>query len=134
MIRSIKAILTGCIFIIIVSLIMQLAYIFLAVGYNSLAKDYPLLNEISGSFRYLLGLPILMLIMFYGGYLTALISKTRVILHCITVATITIGGMLVWSMENASLSITGLVVFLLSLIATSAGGLYWQRDEAKSER
>lgn len=131
MFRSIKAVLTGSIFVIIVSLIMQLVYIFLAVGYNSLAKDYPVLNDISGSFRYLLGLPVLMLIMFYGGYLTALISKTRVIIHCITVATLTIGGMLIWSMENATLSTTGFVVFILAVIATSAGGLYWQRDESK---
>ena len=44
--KSIKAIAIGSLFIIILGLVVQLAYIFLAVGYNDLAKSYPFLNEI----------------------------------------------------------------------------------------
>ena len=136
--RSIKAIVAGCLFIIVVILLMQLAFIFIAVGYNALAKDYPFLNEISGSFRYIIGIPIFMVIMFFGGYLTATIADTRVLvrvlLHCLAVGLITTGGMMYSALENTNLTLTGIVVFLLALVATAAGGLYWQTRTRKARK
>ncbi len=126
--RSIKAIVAGCAFIIFVILLMQLAYIFIAVGYNALAKDYPFLNDISGSFRYLIGIPVFVAVMFVGGYITANIATAKVIPHCIAVGFITAGGMMYSAMVNSSLTTTGIVVFILALAATTAGGLYWQHD------
>jgi hypothetical protein len=38
--RSIKAIIAGSLFIVVVILLTQLAYIFIAVGYNSLGHHY----------------------------------------------------------------------------------------------
>ena len=64
--KSIKAIAAGSLFIIFVFLLMQLAYIFIAVGYNSIAEHYPFLNEISGYFRYFIGIPAFMLTMYYS--------------------------------------------------------------------
>ena len=44
--RSIKTIVFGGWFIIIIGLILQLAYVFLAVGYNDMSKNYSFLNTI----------------------------------------------------------------------------------------
>ncbi|MCK5395983.1 MAG: hypothetical protein KAJ32_08325, partial [Gammaproteobacteria bacterium] len=125
--KSIKAIVAGCAFIIIVILFMQLAFIFVAVGYNALAKGYPVLNEIGGAFRYLIGIPLFVVTMFIGGYITANVAIERVIPHCIAVGVITAGGMMYSAMENSSLTTTGVVVFILALTATTAGGLYWRK-------
>ncbi len=128
MIKSIKAIAAGSLFIIVVILLMQLAYIFIAVGYNSIAKHYPLLNDISGYFRYFIGIPVFMLTMFLGGYITAHVATTRVLLHCIAVGTLTAGGMILLAMKNSNLTLIGIAIFILALVATAAGGLYWRRD------
>jgi len=125
--RSIKAVVVGSLFIIIVGLIIELAYIFLAVGYNSLAKSYPFLNEISIYFRYLFGIPVLFLVMFLGGYITADLAKQKVLLHCLIVAFITIGVMMLSALENMQLTLSGLIVSVLALASTLIGGWYWQR-------
>jgi len=125
---SIKAIVAGSLFIIVVILLMQLAYIFIAVGYNSLANHYPFLNDISDYFRYFIGIPVFMMIMFFGGYITADIANTRVLLHCIAVGIITAGGMILLALQNSNLTLTGIFIFLLALAATTAGGLHWKRS------
>ena len=125
--RSIKAILAGSAFIIIVVLLMQLAYIFIAVAYNALAKDYSFLNDIAGSFRYLIGIPVFMAIMFFGGYITADFAGEKVLPHCIAVGLITASAMIIPTLENANLTVTGIVIFVLAIGASSVGGLYWQR-------
>jgi hypothetical protein len=125
--RSLKAIFAGSVFIVVVILLMQLAYIFIAVAYNALAKDYPLLNDIAGSFRYLVGIPVFMTIMFFGGFITADFAREKVLPHCLAVGLITASGMIVPTLENASLTLTGVVIFVLAIGATSAGGMYWQR-------
>jgi hypothetical protein len=129
--KSIRAIVAGSLFIIVVILLMQLAYIFIAVGYNSLAKHYPFLNDISGYFRYFIGIPVFMLTMFVGGYITAHVATTRVLLHCIAVGAITAGGMIWLAMKNSNLTLTGIAIFILAMVATAAGGLYWKRDNAQ---
>jgi hypothetical protein len=124
-----KAIIAGSLFIVVVILLMQLAYIFIAVGYNSLGHHYPFLNDISGYFRYFIGIPVVVVIMFFGGYITADIARTRVLLHCITVGIITAGGMILLALTNSNLTLTGIVLFLLALAATTAGGLHWKRGQ-----
>lgn len=130
--KSIKAIVAGSTFIIIVMLLLQLVYIFVAVAYNALAKDYAFLNDVAGSFRYLIGIPVFVAIMFVGGYITAsmanMTTNIKVWLHCIVVGLITSGGMLYPTLENSDITITGIVVFVLALLATTGGGLYWQKD------
>jgi len=128
--KSIKAIVAGSAFIIIVILFLQLAYIFIAVGYNALAEDYPLLNEISGYFRYIIGIPVFVATMFVGGYIAANIANMdaniKAWLHSFTVGLITVGGMMYSAMQTSNLTATGIVVIILALSASSAGGLYWQ--------
>ena len=127
--RSIKAIMVGSLFIVVVILMLQLAYIFIAVGYNALAKDYLFLNDISGYFRYIIGIPAFIATMFVGGYITASVTDMNanitIAFHCIAVGLITVGGMMYSVLENSSLTPTGIVVIVLALSATTAGGLYW---------
>ena len=130
--RSIKAIVIGSVFIVVVMLLLQLAFIFIAVGYNALADDFPFLNDITGLFRYLVGIPVFMVTMFAGGYITAYIANMqtniKVWLHCLAVGVITVGGMMYLAMDYSNLTITGIVVTVLALSASSAGGFYWLRD------
>jgi len=136
--RSVKAIVAGSLFVVAVFLILQLAYVFIAVGYNALAANFPFLKDISGIFRYLIGLPVLIIVMFIGGYITAGIanehSKMKVWLHCFAVAIITVGGTMYSALENSNLTLTGIIVIILAISASSAGGFYWLRDNRdKSE-
>jgi len=126
--NSVKAIVSGIIFIIIALLMMQLAYLLIAVGYNSLAKSYPFLNDISGIFRYLIAIPVILGIMFAGGYITAAIATRGVLMHCLIVGIITSGGSLWMALENADLTFTGAIISLMMLILTAAGGLYWKKE------
>ena len=125
--KSVKAIVLGSLFIVIVILLMQLAYIFIAVAYNALAKSYPYLNEISGIFRYLVGIPVFVLIMFFGGYITADFVREKVLLHTLAVGVLTASGMIVPTLEYAQLTLTGVVIFILAIAAAATGGAYWQK-------
>jgi hypothetical protein len=129
--RSIKAITSGSVFIVVVILFLQLAYMFIAVGYNLLAAGYPVLNEISGIFRYLIGLPVFLIVMFTGGYITANIANMddniKVWFHSVVVALITVGGMMYSAIQSYDLTLTGVVVMVLALSSILAGGLYWKR-------
>lgn len=131
--RSIKAIVVGSVFIIVVILLLQLLYIFVAVGYNALARDYPFLNDIAGSFRYIVGIPIFIATMFVGGYITAHVADVgankKVWLHCIAVGLITTGGMIYPALENSEITTTGIVIFILAIAATTAGGWYWKNND-----
>ena len=129
--RSVKAIVVGSMFIVVVILVLQLAYIFIAVGYNSLEADFPFLNDFTGLFKYLIGMPVFMVTMFAGGYITADIANVhaniKVWFHCFAVGSITVGGMMYSAMANSSLTLTGIAVIVLALSASSAGGFYWLR-------
>ncbi len=135
--KSIKAILAGSVFVIVVILILQLLYIFVAVAYNSLASDYPFLHDITGYFRYIIGIPVFVAVMFVGGYITANVAamenNTKVLLYCMAVGLITAGGMIYPTLETADITTTGIVIFILSLLATTAGGWYWQKDNAVNQ-
>ncbi len=130
--KSIKAILAGSVFVIVVILILQLVYIFVAVAYNALASDYPFLHDIASYFRYIVGIPAFVAVMFVGGYITANVAamenNTKVLLYCMSVGLITAGGMIYPALETANITTTGIVIFILSLLATTAGGWHWQKD------
>lgn len=129
--KSIKAVVAGSVFVLAVISLLGLIYIFIAVGYNSLAVNFPFLNEITGLFRYAVGLPVFMMTLFAGGYVTATIANmhgsVKVWLHCLAVGVITVSSMMYSAMDYSSLTITGIVVIILALSASSAGGLYWLR-------
>lgn len=129
--RSVKAIVIGSLFILAAISFLGLIYIVIAVAYNALAVDFPFLNDITGIFRYLVGLPVFILTMFAGGYITASIANMpdtiKVLLHCLAVGLITVGGTMYSAMDYSSLTTNGIVVIILALSASSAGGFYWLR-------
>ena len=125
--KSIKAILAGSVFIVITVMIIQLAIVFLTVGYNSLAISFPFLHEISVYFRYLVAYPIFLLVLFMGGYLTASLSQTQVLLHCFLVGVITVGLSMVTALDYMAVTLAGMVLVLLALLSIMAGGLYWRK-------
>ena len=124
--KSVKAIIAGCLFILVVIVLIQLAYVFLAVGYTQLAEHYSFLNKIAIWLRYLIGIPILFFVMFFGGYITAGIAKEHVLLHCLLVAIISNATMMISALRDMELTTTGLVVIALGLMSTVGGGWYWQ--------
>lgn len=128
--NSIKAISIGGIFILVSLLLLQLLYLFVAVAFNQLLLDYPLLASSSPYIRYIVGIPLLLLIMFYGGYLTAEFAAGKVLLHSAGVGVLMSAGMLAMALENTRLTVPGLLLVLLLVLASASGGLYWQRQQA----
>lgn len=126
--QSIKAVLTGALFIIIASLAMKVAYVFLASVYHNISINYPFLNEVNVFFRYLLAIPVFILIMFIGGYLTAGIARRKTILHSFIVGVVTsILMMIVATSSAAGITTTNLITYLVMMLSTTAGGFYWKR-------
>lgn len=130
--NSLKAIVSGVIFIIAVTLLMQLAYILIAVGYNHMAQDYPSLNGISGVIKYLILIPTIMAIMFAGGYITAAITENKVMLNCFMAGTLSIGVMMWQALSNWDVTPSGIIVILLMLVSTIGGGYYQKKTERTS--
>jgi len=130
--KSITAIIAGSLFVFIALLLFGLIYIFLAVGYNTLASEFPFLKDITDIFRYLIGIPIFITTMFVGGYITASIgnlkSSFKVILHCFAVGLIAIVSTIYSALDYSSFTLTGAVVVILALGASAAGGFYWLRS------
>ena len=125
--QSIKAILTGALFMIIASLLMKIAYIFLAATYHNLSVQYPFLNDISGFIRYLIAIPVFIAIMFAGGYITAGIARRKTLLHSFMVGLATISIMMIVALQtSAGITKTNLVTYIVMLLATTAGGYYWK--------
>lgn len=126
--RSLIAIAIGSVFIIVAILLMQLAYLFIAIEYNALAAEHPFLKEIAQLFKYIIALPIFVVTVFAGGYITADIAKmdtrNKVWAHCFAVGLITIGGMMYAALMNANLTITGFVLIIVAFVALFAGGSF----------
>ena len=125
--NSLKAIISGVVLIVVAVLTMQLAYLFIAVGYNDLAKAYPYLNEISGIFRYIIAIPLFLLIMLTGGYLTAAIANKGKLIHCLIVGIIFTVATMWAALANAEITTSGIIINLLMIGATMVGGLYWKK-------
>ncbi len=125
--NSFKAVVIGSLFILIVGAIVQLANIFIAVGYNELVKSYPLLNGMGDYFRYLIGIPVFLLVMFVGGYITAAVAQEKALLNSLLVAIVTIGIMLFPALSESEMTISGFFIFGLAFASTLGGGFYWQR-------
>lgn len=130
--KDVKAIMSGSIFIGVSILVLQLVVLFAMVAYNIAAKDYPFLKDISGDlYRYLLGIPIFIIVMFLGGYLTAAVGQGKVLQNCLMVGVITSAATMFLALENAVLTTTGIVMIVLMIGATVLGGMYWQRRQSK---
>jgi len=120
--QSIKAILAGALFMIIASLLMKIAYIFLAA-------TFPSLNSIAVVlFRYLIALPVFAAIMFSGGFITAGIARRKTFIHSLLAGLVTACIMMIIALQTADgITKTNLVTYFVMVLATTAGGYYWKR-------
>ena len=122
--NSLKAIVSGILFVIIATLVLQLAFILIAVGYNSLASSYPWLHSIATTLKFVGIFPAIFGVMFLGGYITGNLSRSKILIHCAVVGLISSVTFLWVALENAELSFIGIALTVLMFIATIMGGKY----------
>jgi len=132
--NHLKAIISGVVFIVISTIVMQLLFILIAVGYNSIASDFPYLKSISWVFRYILGIPVFLLIMFIGGYITASVSKIKSSLDLVVVGMIAVASMMWPLLARADITTSGIVISVAMLIAVFLGGLYSNKRNLNSSK
>lgn len=125
--KSLLSIISGSVFISVSFLILQLVALLTMVAYKKFSVDYPFLNDIGGIFRYLIAIPAFLLVMFIGGYLSAKIVEKKVLLHAFIVGVITTTGTMWLALDYMEITTTGVVMIILMLAVTVAGGLFWQR-------
>ncbi len=125
--KSLLSIILGSTFIAIATLLLQLVALFAMVAYKLLAKDYPFLDDIGGVFRYLIGIPAFLLVMFIGGYVSAIFAKTNVLLHAFIVGSITTTASMWLALDYMEITVTGVIVIILMLLATVAGAILWKK-------
>jgi len=114
---SIKALLTGALFIIIASLLMKIIYIFL----------YPLISQFHDAVRYIVAVPVFFAIIFTGGYITAGIARRKTLLHSFLAGLLTVLVMLIVALQSSEgITLMNYVVYAAIIIVASAGGYYWK--------
>ncbi len=131
MIKSITAVLSGIIFIIIAMLTMQLIFIIISVAYYNISKDNLFLKEIEVVLKYIFVVPVSLVIMFLGGYITATIAKNKALIHCLIVGFTVIGGMMGAALVNAELTLSGGIVSVVAVLVIAFGGNYAGKDDVK---
>ena len=131
MIKSIKAIFGGFFAIIIMGLLVQLIYLFAGVGYFKLVKVYPSLSFLAETTTFIL-FTVTAVIAFLGGLLTAKLAQKAVTLHCLAVGIMTGALTLVPSLSSGyAITLNGIIFLMIFILATIAGGLYWNRQQAR---
>ena len=130
--NSLKAIAVGIFFVIVATLVLQLVFIMVAVGYNYLAASYPFLHSIASILKYIAIIPAIFGVMFLGGYITGNLSTSKILIHC-TVVGLTSSIAFLWlALENAELSIVGIILIIFMVIATLLGGVYSGKEAASA--
>ena len=126
---SIKALLFGFFYILVLGLSIQLVFLFLAIGYNDLLKDSPLAASIVRIAFYGLGTVVYFFLMASAGYITASIAKVHVVSHGLVVSIAAIGLSLFSSLKSDEFTWVSLVFFALGVTFTLTGVYRWQRSD-----
>jgi putative membrane protein (TIGR04086 family) len=114
---SIKALLSGALFIIIASLLMKIIYVFL----------YPFLSQLHEAVRYIIAVPVFFAIIFVGGYITAGIARRKTLLHSFLAGLLTTLVMLIVALQSSEgITLMNYVVYVAIIIIASAGGYFWK--------
>jgi hypothetical protein len=124
--QSLKSLLAGFFYIVILGLIIQLVYMFIAMGYTELIKVHPWVSLFGGYVGYLAGLIVYFLLMASGGIITAALAKKNILIHCFIVGASTTMLSVFSSQNNDDLNYFSLVFIVLGVIFTIAGGMYWK--------
>ena len=126
--NSLKAIASGIFFVIVATLVLQLVFIMVAVGYNSLATSYPWLHNIATVLKFASVFPTIFGVMFLGGYITGNLAASKIMIHCAVVGLISSVAFLWLALENAELNVVGIILVIVMFIATLLGGVYSNRE------
>ena len=126
--NSLKAIASGIFFVIVATLVLQLVFIMVAVGYNSLATSYPWLHNIATVLKFDSVFPAIFGVMFLGGYITGNLAASKIMIHCAVVGLISGVAFLWLALENAELNVVGIILVIVMFIATLLGGVYSNRE------
>lgn len=125
---SLKALLSGGLTILVLGLLMQLLFVAIAVGQLVFSRHFPGLDLLAQGVLYLSGLALLFLAMAGGGYVAAWVGSERPFLHAALAALIGGGLSFVQSLGVGGLTLTGVVLFLLSVPFALAGARLRQRQ------
>ena len=127
---ELKALLGGSVAIVVLGLVTQLIYIFIAVAYVEVLKLYPELEAVGEPLSKVMFWLVFVLVMVFGGYLTADIAGGSPLLHGALVGGITTIGSLMTSLGAGELTQGGIAFVVGGLICATFGGYYWQRRQA----
>lgn len=125
--QSLKSLLAGFFYIIILGLIIQLIFMFLAMGYTELTKAHPWVSVFGGYVGYAAGVIVYFLLMASGGLLTAVLAKKNILIHCFIVGSSTTLLSVLSSQNNDELTYLSLIFVVAGIFFTLAGGEYWKR-------
>ncbi len=125
--QYLKAFLAGFFFIVIFGLCIQLAFMFLSMGYIELVKSFPEVAIFGGYVSYVVGIVVYFLLMATGGFLTASIAKKNRVVMCFFVG-ISSTGLSALSLQNFSEYTIFIILFVvLGILFTIAGGWYQKK-------
>ena len=125
--QSLKSLLTGFFYIIILGLIIQLIFMFIAIGYTELTRTHPWISAFGGYIGYAVGIIVYFLLMASGGLLTAALAKKNIMTHCLIVGSSTTLLSVLSSQNNDELTFLSLIFVITGILFTLAGGEYWKQ-------
>jgi len=117
--------------IIVLGLLAQLVFIFLAAGQIVLSRHYPGFATLSRVLLYFAGFLGFASAMLSGGYLTAMYAQRRLVTHGVIVGALAAGLSFWQSLSVGGATVIGLLFFLFSILFTAGGALYWGRRHAQ---
>ena len=130
--NGLKAIVSGIIAILILGLITQVAVLLAEVGYNSLAKSYPLIEPFRQWFVYSTVAIGFALVMLCGGYITAAISRQKIYIYSFIAAFVACSISLWSSLETEVFTSSALLFLLYGIVFSLIGSWFWKRNEVKA--
>jgi hypothetical protein len=122
-----KALAAGCATVLVLGLLVQLVFIFLVVGYNAAARNWPLLAPWGRPLAYISGTLVYFGVMAAAGYVTAQLARHHILLHTLVVGSLVTGVSLLSSLGGGKLTLMSLGFFLSGIAFTVTGGLAWRR-------
>lgn len=125
--QSLKALLAGFFYIVILGLVIQLIFMFVAMGYTELTNAYPWVSAFGGYVGYAVGIVVYFLLMASGGLITASLAKNNTLIHCFIIGASTTLLSVLSSQNNDELTYFSLVFVIAGIIFTMAGGAYWNK-------
>ena len=125
--KSLKAIISGFITIMLLGLCNQLVVIMAAVWFNHLGESYPLIAAYEQDLLNTLLITGLFFVMAAGGYVTAAIAPRRIYLHSMIAALIGSSLSLYLSLRQDMLTPMALLYLFFGVTFCLAGSWYWKR-------